>query len=194
MSANLENSAVVTDWKISVFIPIPKKINPKECSDYHRIGLISHDSKVMLKIFQDRLQQYMSQKLPHVQAGFQRDQIANIHRIMEKTREFQKKHLLTLRSLCLSLWLCGWQQTVENSLKRHGNSRPLYLPAEKRACRLRSSSRTGHETTDRFKIGKGVCQGYILSPWLFQLICRVKVKVLVAQLCWLFVTQWTVAH
>ena len=82
-------------WKRSVFIPIPKKGNAKECSNYCTFALISHASKVMLKILQARLQQYMNHELPDVQAGFRkgrrtRDQIANIHWIMEKAREFQK--------------------------------------------------------------------------------------------------------
>ena len=89
------------DWKRSVFIPIPKKGNDKECSNYHTIALISHASKVMLKILQARLQQYVNHELPDVQAGFRkgrgtRDQIANIHCIIEKAREFQKKHLFLL--------------------------------------------------------------------------------------------------
>ena len=81
------------DWKRSVFILIPKKGNAKECSNYHTIALISHASKVMLKILQARLQQYMNRELPYVQAGFRkgRDQIANICWIIEKAREFQKK-------------------------------------------------------------------------------------------------------
>ena len=83
------------DWKRSVFIPIPKKGNAKECSNYRTIALISHASKVMLKIPQARLQQYVNRELPDVQAGFRKgrgtgDQIANIHWIMEKAREFQK--------------------------------------------------------------------------------------------------------
>ena len=83
------------DWKRSVFIPIPKKGNAKECSNYHTIVLISHACKVMLKILQARLQQYMNCKLPDVQARFRkgrgtRDQIANICWIIEKAREFQK--------------------------------------------------------------------------------------------------------
>ena len=82
-------------WKRSVFIPIPKKGNAKECSNYRTIALISHASKVMLKILQARLQQYVNRELPGVQAGFRkgrgtRDQIANIRWIMEKPREFQK--------------------------------------------------------------------------------------------------------
>ena len=81
------------DWKKSVFIPIPKKGNSKECSNYRSISLISHASKVMLKILQARVQQYMDQGLPDVQAEFQRDrgtrdQIANICWIMDKAREY----------------------------------------------------------------------------------------------------------
>ena len=95
MPANLENSAVATGLEKSVFIPIPKKGNAKECSNYHTVALISHASKVMLKILQAKLQQYVNCELPDVQAGFRksrgtRDQIANIHWIMEKAREFQK--------------------------------------------------------------------------------------------------------
>ena len=82
------------DWKRSVFIPIPKRGNVKDCSNYHTIALISHASKVMLKILQARLQQYVDRELPDVQAGLRkgrgtRDQIANIRWIMEKAREFQ---------------------------------------------------------------------------------------------------------
>ena len=89
------------DWKSSVFIPVPKKGSAKDCSNYHKIALISYASKVMLKILQARLQHYVSCEHPDVQAGFRkgrgtRDQIANICWIIEKTREFQKKHLLLL--------------------------------------------------------------------------------------------------
>ena len=95
MPANLENSPVATGLKRSVFIPIPKKGNAKQCSNYCTIALISHDSKVMLKIIQLRFQQYMNQELPDVQAGFRkgrgtRDQIVNIRWIIKKAREFQK--------------------------------------------------------------------------------------------------------
>ena len=83
------------DWKRSVFIPILKKGNAKECSNYHTIALISHASKIMLKILQARLQQYVNHELPDVQAGFRkdrgtRDQITNNRWIIEKAREFQK--------------------------------------------------------------------------------------------------------
>ena len=88
------------DWKKSVFIPIPKKGNAKECSIYHTIALISHASKVMLKILQARLQQYVNREFPNVQAGFRkgrgtRDQIANIRWIMDKAR-VPEKHLFLL--------------------------------------------------------------------------------------------------
>jgi len=84
MPANLENSAVATGLEKSVFIPVPKKGNTKECSNYLTIALISHASKMMLKILQARLQQYVNRELPDVQAGYRkgrgtRDQIANIH-------------------------------------------------------------------------------------------------------------------
>ena len=94
MAANLENSAVATGLE-KVSFPIAKKDNAKECSNYHMIALISHTSKVMLKILQARLQQYVNCELSDVQAGLRkgrgtRDQIVNIRWIMEKAREFQK--------------------------------------------------------------------------------------------------------
>ena len=144
MPANLENSAMATGLEKVTFIPIPKKGSAKECSNYYTIALISHASKVMLKILQARLQQYMNWELPDVQAGFRKgrgtiDQIANICWIIEKAREFQK-HLL--HWLHESLWLCGSQQTVENS-SRDGNTRLPYLPLEKPVSRSRSN-RTRH--------------------------------------------------
>ena len=95
MPANLENSAVATGLEKVSFHSNPKKGNTKECSNYPTIALISHASKVMLKILQARLQQYVNYELPDVQAGFRkgrgtRDQIANIRWIIEKAREFQK--------------------------------------------------------------------------------------------------------
>ena len=95
MPANLKTQQWPQDWKRSVFIPIPKKGNAKKCSNYCTIALNSHASKVMLKILQARLQQYVNRELPDVQAGFRkcrgtRDQIANTHWIIEKAREFGK--------------------------------------------------------------------------------------------------------
>ena len=100
------------DWKRSVFITIPKKGNVREYSKYHTIALISYASKIILKTFQARLQQYMSQELPDVKAGFRkdrgnRDQIANIHWIIEKAKEFQKNttSALLTRPKPLTVWI-----------------------------------------------------------------------------------------
>ena len=105
------------DWKRSVFIPIPKKGNAKECSNYRTTAFISHTSKVMLKILQARLQQYVNRELPDDQAGFRkgrgtRDQIANICWIIEKAREFQKNIYSALLTMPkpLTVWItinCG---------------------------------------------------------------------------------------
>ena len=112
MPAHLENSAVAPGLEKSVFIPIPKKGNAKECSDYCTIALISHASKVMLQILQARLQQYVNHELPDVQAGFRkdrrtRDQIANICWIIKKAREFQKKSTSALLTMPkpLTVWI-----------------------------------------------------------------------------------------
>ena len=96
---------------MSVFIPIPKKGNAKECSNYHPIALIPHSSKVMLKILQARLQQYVNHELPNVQAGLEKaeetDQIANICWIIEKAREFQKTSISALLTMSkpLTVWI-----------------------------------------------------------------------------------------
>ena len=112
MPANLKTEQWPQNWKRYVFIPIPKKGNAKECSNYHTIALISHASKVMLKILQARLQQYVNHELPDVQAGFSkgrgtRDQIANIRWIMEKAREFQKNIYFCLLTIPkpLTVWI-----------------------------------------------------------------------------------------
>ena len=128
------------DWKRSVFIPILKKGNAKECPNYHTIALISHASKVMFKILQASLQQYRNWELPDVQVGFRkgRGQIANIHWIIE-SKGIPEKHLLLLYWLCQSFWLCGSQQTMESS-SRDGNIRPPYLPPDKSVWSSRSNS------------------------------------------------------
>ena len=108
----MENSAVAQDWKRSVFIPIPKKCNAKECPNYHTIVLISHTSKVMLKILQVRLQKYVNLELPDIEAGFRkgrgtRDQMASICWIIGKAREFQKNIYLAKAFYCVNqnkLW------------------------------------------------------------------------------------------
>ena len=118
----------------------------------------------------------MNRELPDDQAEFRkgtgtRDQIINIHWIIEKAREFQKKHLLLLYWLRQILWLCGSQQTVENS-SRYGNTRAPDLRPEKSVCRLTSTVRTGHGTTDWFQIKKGVHQVCILLPCLFNFLAE----------------------
>ena len=158
------------DWKRSVFIPIPKKGNIKECSNYHTIALISHASKVILKILQARLQQYVNCELPDVQASFRkargtRDQTANICWIIEKAREFHKpstSDLLTMSKL-LTVWITtNWKILQEMGIPDHLTCllRNLYADQE-------ATVRTGHGTTDWFQIRKGVLQGCILSPCLF---------------------------
>ena len=144
MSANLENSAWPQDWKRSIFIPIPKKGNAKEYSNYSTIAFIPHTGKVMLKILQARLQQYVNHELPDVQAGFKKDkrnQRSNCQHLLDhrKSKRVPEKHLLLLYGLHQSLWLCGSQQTVENS-ERDENTRPPYLPPEKSVCRSRINS------------------------------------------------------
>ena len=130
------------DWKMSVFIPIPKKGNANESSNYCTIALFSHASKVMLKILQARLQQYVNRDLSDVQAGFRkdrgtRDQLANIHWIIKKAREFQKNIYFCFIDYAKSFWLCG-QLTVEYSY-RDGNTRTPDLSLEKSVCRSRSN-------------------------------------------------------
>ena len=124
----------------STFFPCFKLFlkQAKECSNYRTIAVISHTSKAMLKILQ------VNQELPDVQAGFRkgrgtRDQIANIHWLIEKAREFQKTFTSAFFLLCHSLWLCESQQTAENSA-RDGIARPPDLPPQKSVCRTRSNS------------------------------------------------------
>ena len=161
------------DWKRSVFIPIRKKNNAKECSNYCTIALISHASKIMLKILQARLQQYVNHELADVQAGFRkgrgtRDQTANIHRITEKAREFQKN---------IYFWFTDYAKAFDyvNHNKLWKILQEMGIP-DHLTCLLRNlfagqeaTVRTGHRPTDWFQIGKGVRQGCILSPCL----CRV---------------------
>ena len=143
MPANLENSAVATGLEKSVFIPISKKGNAKECSNYCTTALISCASKVVLKILQARLQQHVNHELPDVQAGFRkgrgtRDQIANFCRIMKKAREFQKNIYFCIIDYAKA-FDCMDHNKLENS-ERDGNTRPLDLALEKSVCRSGSSS------------------------------------------------------
>ena len=173
MPANLENSAVASRTGKVVFIPIPKKGNAKECSNYRTITLNSHTSKVMLKIPQAGLQQYVNHELPDVQAGFRKgrgtgDQIANIPWIIEKTREFQKNIYFCFTDYAKAFDCVDhsrlWRILQEMGIPDHLTCllRSLYVGQE-------ATVRTRHGTTDWFQIGKGVCQGCILSPCLFNL-------------------------
>ena len=157
------------DWKRSVSIPIPKKGNAKECSNYHTNALISHASKVMLKILQARLQQYLNQELADVQAGFRKsrgttDQIANICWIIENYKRIPETHLLLFHWLKpLTLWITtNWKILEEMGIPDYLTSllRNLYVGQE-------ATVKTGHRTTDWFIIGRGIWQSFILSPCLF---------------------------
>ena len=122
------------NWKRSVFIPIPKKGNAKECSNYCTTSLISHESNIMLKILQARLQQYLNWEIPHVQTGYKKgretiEQIANIHWITGKAREFQKNIYFCFTDYAKA-YDYGSQETVKNS-SRDGSTRTPYLPPEK---------------------------------------------------------------
>ena len=156
------------DWQRSVFIPIPKKGNAKECSNYCTIALISHASKVMLKILQARLQQYVNHELPDVQAGFRkdrgtRDQIVNICWIIKKAREFQKNIYFCLIDYA-KVFDCVDHNKLWKILKEMGMPDHLTCLLRNLYADQEATVRTGHGTTDWFQIGKGVCQGYILSP------------------------------
>ena len=132
---------------------------------------MSHASKVMLKILQARLQQYMNQEIPDVQSGFRkgrgtRDQIANIHWIIEKAKEFQE-------NICFIDYAKAFDCVHHNKLYKI--SKEIGIP-DHLTCLLRNlyagqeaTVRTRHVTTDWFQIGKGVCKGYMLSPCLFNL-------------------------
>ena len=171
MPANLENSAVATGLEKVSFIPIPKKSNAKEYSNYRTIGLISHASRVMLKILQARLQQYVNHELPDVQADFRkgrgtRDQIANIRWIIKKAREFQKNIYF-----CFIDYAKAFDCVEHNKLWKI--LKEMRTP-DHLTCLLRNmyagqevTVRTGHGTTDWFHIGNGGRQGCILSPCLF---------------------------
>ena len=164
------------DWKWSVFIPIPKKGNPKD-SNYRTIVLISHTSKVMLKILQVRLQQYVNHEIPDVQAGFgkgraTRDQIANIRCIFEKAREFQKNIYFCFIDYA-KVFDCMDLNKLWKILKEIGIPDHLICLLRNLYAGQEATVRTGHGTADWFQIGKGVCQSCILSPCFFNLYARV---------------------
>ena len=151
--------------------PIPKKGNAKECSNYRTIALFSHASKVLLKILQARLQQYVNCELLDVQAGFRkgrgtRDQIANICWIMEKAREFQKNIYFCFIDYAKATD-CVDHNNLWEILKKMGIPDHLTCLLKNLYAGQEATVRTGHGTTDCFQIGKGVHQGCILSPCLF---------------------------
>ena len=158
MPANLENSAVATGLEKVSFHFNPKKGNAKECSNYHTIALISHASKVMLKILQASLQQYANHELPDVQADFRkgrgtRDQIVKIRWIMEKAREFQKNIYFCFIDYAKAFDCVDhnklWEILKDMGIPDHLTCllRNLYAGQELKV-------RTGHGTTDWFQIGK----------------------------------------
>ena len=161
------------DWNRSVFISTPKKGNPKQCSNYRTIALISHASKAMLKILQARLQQYMNRELPDVQAGFRkgrgtRDQIANIRWIIKKARAFQKNIYFCFIDYA-KVFDCVDHNKLWKILKEMGIPDHLTCLLRSLCAGLEATARTGHGPTDWFQIGKGVCHGCILLPCLFNL-------------------------
>ena len=144
MPANLENSAVATGLGKVSFHSNPKERQCQQCSNYRTITLISHASKVMRKIPQVRLQQYVNREHPDVQAGFRkgrgtRDQIANIHWITDKLREFHKNIYFCFTDYAKT-FNCVDHNKLWKILKRNGNTRPLYPSPAKPVCRSRSNS------------------------------------------------------
>ena len=156
-----------------MFLPISKKGNAKECSNYSTIALISHTSKVMLKILQARLQQYVNCELPVVQAGFRkgrgaRDQIANICWIIKKGREFQKNIYFCFIDYAKA-FDCVDHNKLWKILKEIGISDHMTCLLRNLYAGQQATVRTRLGTTDWLQIGKGVHQGCVLSPCLFNL-------------------------
>ena len=148
---------------MSALIPIPKKGNAKKCSNCHRIALISQASKVMLKILQARLQEYVNQEFPDVQAGFKegrgtRDQIVNICWIIEKAKEFQENICFCFIDYAKA-FDCVDHNTLWKILEEMGISDHLTCFLRNLYAGQEATVRTGHGTTDWFQIGKGVRQG-----------------------------------
>ena len=173
MPANLENSAVATGLEKVSFHLNPKERKCQRMSNYHTIKFISHASKVMLKILQARLQQYMNHELPDVQAGFRkgrgtRDQIVSIHWIMEKARELQKIIYFCVIDYAKT-FECVDHNKLWKILKEMGIPDHLTCLLRNLYAGQEATVRIGHGITDWFQIGKGVHQGCILSPCLFNL-------------------------
>ena len=162
------------DRKVSVFIPVSKKGNIKDCSKYHTIALLSCASKViMLKILQARLQQYISWELPNVQTVFRkgrgsRDQIANICWIIEKAWKFQKNTYFWFIDYA-KVFNCVNHNKLWKILKEMGIQNYLTCLLRNLYAGQEATVRTEYEMMAWFKIEKGVCQGCLLSPCLFNL-------------------------
>ena len=172
MPANLENNSGHRTGKGQFSFQSQRKAIPKN-AHYPTITLISHTSKVMLKILQARLQQYVNCELPDVQAGFTkgrgtRDQIANFCWIMEKAREFQKNIYFCFIDYA-KVFDCVDHNQLWKILKEMGIPDHLTCLLTNLYAGQEATVGTGHGTTDWFQIGKGVCQGCILSPCLFNL-------------------------
>ena len=173
MPANWENSAVATRLEKVSFHSNSKERQCQECSNYHTIALISHASKVMLKILQARLQQYVTCELPDIQAGFRkgrgtRDQIANICWIMEKAREFQKNIYFCFLDYAKAFG-CVDHNKLWTILQEMGISDHLTCLLKNLYASQEATVRMGPGITDWFQIGIGIRQGCILSPYLFNL-------------------------
>ena len=162
------------DWKRSVFIPIPKKGNAKECSNYCTIALISHASKVTLKTLKARLQQYVNHEHLDDQAGFRkgrgtRDQIANIRWVIRKAKEFQKNIYFCFIGYAKAFDIYNNHNKLWKILKEMGIPDYLTHLLRNLYAGQEVTVRSGHGTTDWFQIGKRVHQGCILPPCLFNL-------------------------
>ena len=160
MLANLENSALATGLEKVSCHSNSKEGQCKECSNCHTIALISHASKVMLKILQTRFQQYMNRELPDIQAGFRkgrgtRDQIANILWIMEKARQFQKNIYFCFTDYAKA-FDCMDNNTLWKILREMGIPDHLTCLLRNLYAGQEATVRTGHGTTDWFQVGKGV--------------------------------------
>ena len=162
MPANLENSAVATGLEKVSFHSNPKE---RQCQTVLKLPhSCTHFTCLQSNVQNSPSQASTMYELPDVQAGFRKGRGTKLPTSIGSSEKWESSRKNLLYWLCQSLWLCGSQQTVGNS-ERDGNTRSPDLPPEKSVCR----SRTGHGTTDWFQIRKGVCQGCILSPCLFNL-------------------------
>ena len=163
------------DWKRSVFVPIPKKGDARECSNNRTIALISHASKVLLKIIQRRMEPYVEQELSQTQAGFRDGELVirfqNIRWIMETAREYQKRLYMCFTDYSKA-FDCVDHNKLWTILLRMGVPYHLVALMKNLYTNQEAAVRTDFGLTDWFSIGKGVRQGCILSPYLFNMYCE----------------------